>query len=244
MEPQKNRRGGMQVIPRPKSWRLGDVSPWFESQDRKIEIARVVDALTNRVPAGIRGRIPTGEERDAAVLVGIYDEDDPHLILTRRSKNLSSHRHEVSFPGGRVEDSDHDLWATACRESNEEIGIQTEGLKPLGRLDPIVTVGSRSLIHPFVTVLPESPNLEPNASEVEKVLHVPLSELLLDEVWREEEWELPNGWVSITFFELEGDTVWGATALMIRQLLTLSLGLPDNFGRFPKEESENRKKFQ
>ena len=244
MEPQKNQRGGMQVIPRPKSWRLGDVSPWFESQDRKIEIARVVDALTNRVPAGIRGRIPTGEERDAAVLVGIYNEDDPHLILTRRSKNLSSHRHEVSFPGGRVEDSDHDLWATACRESNEEIGIQTEGLKPLGRLDPIVTVGSRSLIHPFVTVLPESPNLEPNASEVEKVLHVSLSELLLDEVWREEEWELPNGWVSITFFELEGDTVWGATALMIRQLLTLSLGLPDNFGRFPKEESKNGNKFQ
>ena len=244
MEPQKNQRGGMQVIPRPKSWRLGDVSPWFESQDREIEIARIEGALINRVPAGIRGRIPTGEERDAAVLVCIYDEDDPHLILTRRSKNLSSHKHEVSFPGGRVEDSDYDLWATACRESNEEIGIQTEGLNPLGRLDPIVTVGSRSLIHPFVTVLPKRPNLEPNASEVEKVLHVPLSELLLDEVWREEEWELPNGCVSITFFELEGDTVWGATALMIRQLLTLSLGLSDNFGRFPKAESESRKKFK
>ena len=86
--------------------------------------------------------------------------------------------------------------------------------------------------------------MEPNASEVEKVLHVPLSELLLDEVWREEEWELPNGCVSISFFELEGDTVWGATALMIRQLLTLSLGLPDNFGRFPKEESKNGNKFQ
>ena len=244
MEPQKNQRGGMQVIPRPESWRLGNVSPWFESEDKKIELARVVAALTNRVPTGIRGRIPTGEERDAAVLVGIYDEYDPHLILTRRSKNLSSHRHEVSFPGGRVEDLDHDLWATACRESTEEIGIQTEGLNPLGRLDPIVTVGSRSLIHPFVTVLPERPNLEPNTYEVEKILHVPLSELLLDEVWREEEWELPNGWVSITFFELEGDTVWGATALMIRQLLTLSLGLSDNFGRFPKEESENREKLQ
>ena len=241
---QKSQRGGMQVIPRPKSWRLGGSPPWFGFQDRKIEIPRVVEALTNRVPTGIRGRIPTGEERDAAVLVGIYDEHDPHLILTRRSQNLSSHRHEVSFPGGRVEDSDRDLWETACRESNEEIGIQTEELKPLGRLDPIVTVGSRSLIHPFVAILPEKPNLEPNAFEVEKILHVPLSELLLDEVWREEEWELPNGWVSITFFELEGDTVWGATALMIRQLLTLSLGLLDNLGRFPKEESKDGKKFQ
>ena len=70
-----------------------------------------------------------------------------------------------------------------------------------------------------------------------------MTELLLDEVWREEEWELPNGWVSITFFELVGDTVWGATALMIRQLLTLSLGLSDNYGRFPKEESKEGNKF-
>lgn len=243
MEPQKSQRGGIQVIPRPKSWRLGESSPWFESQNRKIEIAQVIKALTNRVPSGIRGRIPTGEERDAAVLVAIYDEHDPHLILTRRSPNLSSHRHEVSFPGGRVEDSDYDLWATACRESNEEIGIQTEELKLLGRLDPIVTVGSRSLIHPFVTILSERPDLDPNTSEVEKVIHVPMTELLLDEVWREEEWELPNGWVSITFFELEGDTVWGATALMIRQLLTLSLGLSDNYGRFPKEEYKEGNKF-
>ena len=243
MEPQKRQRGGIQVIPRPKSWRLGESSPWFESQNRKIEIVQVIKALTNRVPSGIRGRIPTGEERDAAVLVAIYDEQDPHLILTRRSPNLSSHRHEVSFPGGRVEDSDYDLWATACRESNEEIGIQTEELKLLGRLDPIVTVGSRSLIHPFVTILSGRPDLDPNTSEVEKVIHVPMTELLLDEVWREEEWELPNGWVSITFFELEGDTVWGATALMIRQLLTLSLGLSDNYGRFPKEEYKEGNKF-
>ena len=243
MEAQKSQRGGIQVIPRPKSWRLGESSPWFESQNRKIEITQVVKALTNRVPSGIRGRIQTGEERDAAVLVCIYDEHEPHLILTRRSPNLSSHIHEVSFPGGRVEDSDFDLWATACRESNEEIGIKTEGLKPLGRLDPIVTVGSRSLIHPFVTILPERPDLDPNTSEVEKVIHIPMTELLLDEVWREEEWELPNGWVSITFFELEGDTVWGATALMIRQLLTLSLGLSDNSGRFPKEESKEGNKF-
>ena len=84
MESQKNQRGGMQVIPRPKSWRLGDVSPWFESQDREIEIARIEGALKNRVPTGTRGRIPTGEERDAAVLVCIYDEDDPHSRIDWR----------------------------------------------------------------------------------------------------------------------------------------------------------------
>ena len=149
----------------------------------------------------------------------------------------------MSFPGGRVEDEDIDLWTTACRESNEEIGIRTDELSPLGRLDPIVTVGSKSLIHPFVTILPERPDLELNHSEVEKILYVSLRELLLDEVWREEEWQLPNGWVSITFFELEDDTVWGATALMIRQLLTLSLGVSDDLGRFPKEEFQDEREI-
>ena len=78
---------------------------------------------------------------------------------------------------------------------------------------------------------------------MEKILYVSLRELLLDEVWREEEWQLPNGWVSITFFELEGDTVWGATALMIRQLLTLSLGVSDDLGRFPKEEFQDEREI-
>ena len=243
MDHKRSQRGGVQVIPRPNSWRLGNPSPWSALTEKKIEIKHIVKALSERSPSGIRWRTPTGEERDAAVLVGIYDDNDPHLILTRRSPNLTSHRHEVSFPGGRVEDEDIDLWTTACRESNEEIGIRTDELSPLGRLDPIVAVGSKSLIHPFVTILPERPDLELNHSEVEKILYVSLRELLLDEVWREEEWQLPNGWVSITFFELEGDTVWGATALMIRQLLTLSLGVSDDLGRFPKEEFQDEREI-
>ena len=227
-----NGRGGLQIIPRPSIWKSGGPAPWSGMESKKITIRQISDALRYRLPSGIRGRIPTGEERDAAVLVGVFGDSDPHLILTRRSPNLRSHRHEVSFPGGRVDDGDNDLWVTACRESFEETGMQTKELSPLGRLDPIVTVGSRSLIHPFVTILPKKPNLLPNIDEVEIILYVPLTELLLDEVWREEHWQLDNGWISITFFELDGDTVWGATALMIRQLLTLSLGISDSYREF------------
>ena len=89
-------------------------------------------------------------------------------------------------------------------------------------------MGSRSLIHPFVAALPGPPELVPNLAEVEAVLHVPLAQLLLDEVYREEEWTRFDVSWTITFFELVGDTVWGATAAMLRQLLALSLGVDDH----------------
>mgnify|MGYP006091897615 FL=1 len=186
--------------------------------------------MDGRRPVGIRG-LPRGDEREAGVLVALYDDPaggGPHVVLTRRSPSLTSHSHEVSFPGGRRDPGDPDLWATALREATEEIGLDPRLPRLVGRLDPLVTVGSRSLIHPFVAVLPGPPTLVPNADEVEAVLLVPLAELLEDEVYREEEWarfEVP--WI-ITFFELEGDTVWGATAAMLRQLLALSLEIDDS----------------
>ena len=153
--------------------------------------------------------------------------DRPEIILTLRSQRMSTHSGEVAFPGGRRDPGDPDLWATALREATEEIGLDPEVPRLVGCLDPLVTVGSRSLIHPFVAVLPGPPELVPNPAEVEAVMLVPLAELLRDEVYREEEWarfDVP--WI-ITFFELEGDTVWGATAAILRQLLALSLGVGD-----------------
>ena len=150
------------------------------------------------------------------------------MLLTRRSPQLDTHTHEVSFPGGRHDQTDPDLWATALREAAEEVALDPADVRLLGRLDPLVTVGSRSLIHPYVAVLDGLPNLVPNPDEVEAVLHVPLSELLLDEVFREEEWSrYGEPWI-ITFFELVGDTVWGATAAMLRQLLAVALGVEDH----------------
>ncbi len=161
------------------------------------------------------------------MLVALYDDGGPHLVLTRRSPRLNSHTHEVSFPGGRRDPDDADLWATALREAHEETGLDPSIPRFVGRLDPIVTVGSASLIHPFVAVLPDRPDLTANPEEVEAIRLVGFDELLSDEVWREERWPRSGDpWV-ITFFELVGDTVWGATAAMLRQLLALSLGVDD-----------------
>ena len=159
----------------------------------------------------------------------------PRSCSTRRSLGLRSHRGEVAFPGGRADEGETPVDA-ALREAAEEVGLDPASVTVLGELDHLMTVSSRSFIVPFVGVVPGRPDgLVPNPTEVDAVLFTPVDELLLDEVYREERWTWtqPPPWVPrgsaherpIFFFELVGDTVWGATAAMLRQLLGLAFGL-------------------
>ena len=172
--------------------------------------------------------------RPSAVLAPFYEhEGELWVVLTRRSWDLRAHTGEVSFPGGRCED-DESARDAALREAKEEIALDPSTVDVIGELDHLMTVSSSSFIVPFVGLLPSRPELHANQSEVDAVLHVPVRELLLDEVYREERWSFtmspwsPDGAPaerSIFFFELVGDTLWGATAAMMRQLLALALQL-------------------
>jgi 8-oxo-dGTP pyrophosphatase MutT (NUDIX family) len=189
----------------------------------------VVAALQRRRSPQVLGTVPEGA-RDSAVLCLLYEEGgEPHVVLTRRSPRMRLHAHEVAFPGGRKDDTDPDLWSTAVREAEEEVALDASSIRRIGALDSFVTVGSRTLVTPFVAVADRRPELTPSPDEVESVRHVALSELLLDEVWREEIWPLRHFGAprAITFFELEGDTVWGATGSMLRQLLAIATGTDD-----------------
>jgi 8-oxo-dGTP pyrophosphatase MutT (NUDIX family) len=182
-------------------------------------------AFAGRVgaPSAVEGQ---EEVLASAVLAAFWEHDgETEVLLTRRSQNLRSHTGEVAFPGGRSEPGE-ELVAAAVREAKEEVALDVSGLEVLGELDHLMTVTSRSFIVPFVGVLTGRPEgLVPNPDEVDAVLFVPVSELLLDEVYREERWAWGDEERSIFFFELVGDTVWGATAAMLRQLLGLALGL-------------------
>ena len=170
------------------------------------------------------------DARESAVLCLLYEEDGlAQAVLTRRARGMRHHSHEVAFPGGRKDETDPDLWATAVREAEEEVALDASTIEKVGALDSFVTVGSRTRVTPYVAVTDRRPDLVPSPDEVEEIRHVALAELLLPEVWREEIWPLrhfgrPR---AITFFELEGDTVWGATGAMLRQLLALTTGTDD-----------------
>lgn len=167
---------------------------------------------------------------ESAVLVVLYEHDgEVYVVLTRRSPHLRHHSHEVSFPGGRRDPGDADLWQTALREAEEEVDIDRHMLRRVGELDSFMTVGSNTLVHPFVAVSDSCPKLTASPDEVESIRRVPFSELLRDDVWREELWPIASleGLRAITFFELVDDTVWGATGAMLRQLLAIATHTDD-----------------
>lgn len=163
--------------------------------------------------------------RPSAVLAPVYDDAGlGYVVLTRRTMHLSSHQGEVSFPGGRVEPGETTEDA-ARREAHEEVGIEPQTVEIIGELDHLSTVSSGSFIAPYIGALPGRPETVPNPGEVDAVLHVPLAELADPAIYREELWVFPDGIErSIHFFELVGDTVWGATAAMLRQLLGIATG--------------------
>jgi hypothetical protein len=108
------------------------------------------------------------------------------------------------------------------REAHEEVGIDPAGVEIIGRLSSLRTVVNPSPITPFIGVAAARPRLALNPGEVERAFDVPLVELFDPDVYREELWTFPDGReLSMAFFELIGDTVWGATARMLVELLDL-----------------------
>lgn len=218
------------MIPRPARWRPGPGPSW--GRRGAITLADVAAALRRRgpVPDEPAGEVPVvalpgAARRPAAVLCALFEEGgQAHAVLTRRSSRLRSHAHQVSFPGGRLDAGEGALDA-ALREAREEVGLDPARVTVLGRLSPLRTALSPAPITPFVGSLDARPDLVPNPAEVERAFTVPLVELTDPEVYREELWSFPDGQERpIHFFELIGDTVWGATARMLVELLDLVTG--------------------
>jgi len=219
-------RGGPQRIPRPEDWAIGGPPPWADLDDAasRIDAERLQAAFEGR--RGQESPVERDGGRAAAVLVPIHPGPDGglHVVLTRRSDSLRHHTGEVSFPGGRV-DPGETVVEAALREADEEVSLDPATVEVLGELDHLTTVTRRAYITPIVAWVPERPRLEPSEAEVAAIRHVPLRELLLPEVFREERWGRGATSRPVYFFELVGDTVWGATAAMLRQFLSIALDL-------------------
>jgi 8-oxo-dGTP pyrophosphatase MutT (NUDIX family) len=148
--------------------------------------------------------------RASAVLVPLIDTPNGlSVVLTRRA--------EISVPGGRVEESES-LVEAALREATEEVALPTENVTVIGQLDPHATFVSNSLIVPVVGLVNGSPHLTAQASEVARILIVPLAELAHPDSYRNEWWTTPRGDLNIHFFYLHDETIWGATGRILRQL--------------------------
>ena len=216
-------RGGPQHIPRPDDFGPGGIPSW-SGYGGPNSIADVHSALRAYTPSEVvRGPAvsrPAKPGRRSAVLVAVYDgADGPTTILTRRAKHMRKHAGEVAFPGGAHDETDESFWHTALREAEEEVALDPSLVTRAGDLDSFVTGASFSLVQPIVGTLDEPPRLVASPDEVDVILTVPIRELLSPGVYRSEDWLWEDTWITMHFFDLVGDTVWGATALMIHNLL-------------------------
>jgi len=155
----------------------------------------------------------------AAVLIGLVMRDEPTVLLTQRPSHMSTHAGQIAFAGGKRDEEDADLAATALREAYEEVGLEARHVQVLGTLPEYVT-GSAFYVTPVVALISPAMTLELNTHEVSDAFEVPLAFLMnpAHHRWHRYEFEgVTREWLSMPY--QEGDQlrfVWGATAGMLR----------------------------
>ncbi len=172
------------------------------------------------------GQTPT-TARSAAVLVLLYPlQNTPHILLTVRSSHLPTHAGQVSFPGGVLENSET-ITDAALREAFEEVAVPPETIQVMGALTTLYVPASNFALHPVVGMCKSCPDLQPAKTEVDRAIQVPIAELAdpqhlhVGVRWQDKQT------YAVPFFEVCNERVWGATAMVLAEVLTV-IGLAPN----------------
>lgn len=210
------RAGGNQTIPRPANTIEEFDTPW------NLHAEWTVDDLIRPVVNTSAPVVPTfPDARNSAVLLLLADgPSGAEVLLTRRSMELRNHKGEISFPGGRCDPGESPV-ETALREAHEEVGLEPDQPRVVGELSHLSTIVSKSYIVPVVATLDEPVELEPQTMEADRVMWTPVSQLTMPGTYHRERWGRAPLDRPLHFFHLDDETVWGATAHMLVELLTL-----------------------
>lgn len=186
-------------------------------------------ASSFRIPPGY---VPDmGKARIGGVLIALYpDRDTIRTVLMKRPDYGGIHSGQVSFPGGKQEAGDRDIIATALREAHEEVAIAPHQVRVLGQLTELYIPASNFLVHPVIGVLDRIPRLVPDAHEVERVLLPDLSHFLRSDIIGEKLIPIREHLtVKAPYYDVEGQVVWGATAMILSEFsqILMEVGFGD-----------------
>jgi 8-oxo-dGTP pyrophosphatase MutT (NUDIX family) len=161
-----------------------------------------------------------GAPKDGAVLLLLYPVNSSiKTVLIKRADYDGHHSSQVAFPGGKKEEGDESLYIAALREAEEEIGINRNDIRLIGALSNLYIPVSNFNVHPFVAQTANPPMFKLNTREVSSIIELDLDELNNEAIKGKKKIKLSNGLLLETpCYTIEGNTVWGATAMIISEL--------------------------
>jgi 8-oxo-dGTP pyrophosphatase MutT (NUDIX family) len=160
--------------------------------------------------------------RKGAVLILMFEENGQwYFPLIRRPVYSGVHSGQISLPGGKMDPSDPDLAYTALRENQEELGVDPAIPILIGKLSELFIPVSNFLVLPYVAYLPEVIRFSPDPIEVEQVLKAPLNLLKESKFRKKTSLKTTKGSLVVPYFDLDGEIVWGATAMILAELSTI-----------------------
>lgn len=176
----------------------------------------------NRPRTSLQEARENPDARNAAVLALLHPiQDETHVALIRRNTYPGVHSGQISFPGGKVEDSDSDLIETAIRETHEEVGVSADNYSVWGELTQVYIPPSRFLVQPVVGLAKHELQFVREEREVEEILHAPLSLFTNENSLVMEKLDVGGFNIEVPVFKWNGHIIWGATAMMLSELGTL-----------------------
>ena len=165
------------------------------------------------------------EYRDGSVLAHIFPIDnEPYLTFIRRIDDGKAHSGQIAFPGGKKDATDIDLFETAVREAFEEIGLLRKEINLIGSLSNLYIPVSRYMVQPFISFGLNQPDFIINKDEVQEVIPLRIKDLSNPEIISTKQIKTFEGIIrDVPCFVLNDITIWGATAMMVSEILDLGI---------------------
>lgn len=206
-----------------------------------MKLMHVVQAFREKLQYGLPGKngqilmAPTpmdearfvtqkeGKVKKGAVLILFYPRASGCAIpFIKRPVYSGIHSGQVALPGGKWEESDQTLAQTATRETQEEIGIESEKVNLLGKLSDLYIPASNFMVSPFVGFVEKEPEFFPDEIEVERLIHCDFTQLMDKKIKKKRNLRITDHYsIMAPYYAIENEMVWGATAMILSELMVI-----------------------